>query len=345
METFRPFLDELYAKFSKNYLSTSMLYVPHYYLKLFREADRSEIETVSFLAAIYDYQMRVPTLLNNFVLLLDEMYKKNVRLIELLDRMSWENFRQSFYNQVLYGFFHRFDPKMKAFYWILKIVYECDLESKLKNSFEYDMVLASAIYSELEKYKNMVPVDEYRVVKSILPSPEKGSPLKRYNLFLRWMVRDEYPDLGKWKSLDKTKLKVPLGLEIQRTAGRIFYGRDLKASRSESLKITKLLQQINPDDPIKYDFVLSRPALLGWCLKEKEYSHCQTCLLKQACKIGSKTGTYSKLFDTKLKEPIEAINPESLIRKHDHLVKIAYQYLVKKYNLYDCRTDTAIDHD
>ncbi|MEM4522617.1 MAG: DUF2400 family protein [Nitrososphaeria archaeon] len=340
----RKLLDELYVKFSKNYLSTSMLYVPHYYLKLFRKADRPEIEALSFLTAIYDYQMRVPTLLNNFVLFVDELYRRNSRLSDLLDRGFWENFRQSFVNKVVYSFFHRFDPKMKAFYWMLRIVYEEDLESKLKNALEYDMSLASAIYNKLEKYKNMIPDEEYRVVKSILPSPERSSPLKRYNLFLRWIIRDEYPDLGVWKSLDKYKLIVPLGLEIQRVAGRVFYGRDTKVSRSESLKITELLKQINPEDPIKYDFVLSRPALLGWCLKETEYSHCLTCLLKQACKIGSKTSTYSKLFETKLKEPIEAKNPENLIRKHDHLVKIAYQYFIEKYNLHDCRTDTAIDH-
>ncbi|MBC7091240.1 MAG: DUF2400 family protein [Nitrososphaeria archaeon] len=344
MNLFRLLLDELYVKFSKSYLSTSMLYAPHYYMKLFGKVDDSELETISFLAAIYDYQMRVPSLLNKFLFLAEELYKRKARFVDLLDRRFWESFRQSFLNQVIYGFFHRFDPRMLGFYWIMKIVYERDLESKLRDSVEYDIALASTIYSELEKYRNIIPADEFKVVKSILPSPEKGSPFKRYNLFLRWIVRDEYPDLGVWKNLDKAKLMVPLGLEIQRVAGRIFYGKDTKASRSESIKITELLKQVNPEDPIKYDFVLSRPALLGWCLKETEYSHCQTCLLRQACKIGSKTETYSRLFDTKLKEPIEAKKPENLIKRHNHLVKIAYQYFIEKYKLHDCRTDVAIDH-
>ena len=341
---FRSMMDELYDKFSKYYLSTSMLYLPHYYLRHFRNVSKAEVESISFLAAIYDYQMRVPTLLNNFILLVDELYRMNARLFDLLDESFWKNFRQSFVTQTVYGFFHRFDPKMKAFYWILKTVYEQDLESKMRGAVEYDTTLASAIYKELERCKNTIPADEYKVVKRILPSPKRHSPLKRYNLFLRWVVRDEYPDLGVWKSLDKSRLIVPLGLEIQRVAGRVFYGKDLKENREESLKITGVLRQVNADDPIKYDFVLSRPALLGWCLKVKEYSHCQTCLLKQACKVGSKTSTYSKLFETRLKDPIEAKNTENLIRKHDYIVKIAYQYFIEKYHLHDCRTDAAIDH-
>jgi hypothetical protein len=131
MRFFRSMMDELYGKFSKYYLSASMLYLPHYYLRHFRNVSKAEVESISFLAAIYDYQMRVPTLLNNFVLLVDELYRMNARLFDLLDESFWKNFRQYFVTQTVYGFFHRFDPKMKAFYWILKTVYERDLESKL----------------------------------------------------------------------------------------------------------------------------------------------------------------------------------------------------------------------
>jgi len=50
---------------------------------------------------------------------------------------------------------------------------------------------------------------------------------KRINLFLRWVVRDEYPDLGIWRNLDKSKLLIPLGNEIARVAGRVFFERAL----------------------------------------------------------------------------------------------------------------------
>lgn len=69
---------------------------------------------------------------------------------------------------------------------------------------------------------------EIRRVKNIMPKPNPRSPLKRINLFLRWVVRDEYLDLGLWKTIDKNRLKIPLGLEIARVAGRLFFGRDLK---------------------------------------------------------------------------------------------------------------------
>ncbi|MHC4745504.1 MAG: TIGR02757 family protein, partial [Planctomycetota bacterium] len=44
----------------------------------------------------------------------------------------------------------------------------------------------------------------------LLPRPAAGSPCKRLNLFLRWMVRSDDVDVGLWKSLDKARLIVPV---------------------------------------------------------------------------------------------------------------------------------------
>ncbi len=50
----------------------------------------------------------------------------------------------------------------------------------------------------------------------LLSSPENGSACKRMNLYLRWMVRRESPDLGLWTFVDPSQLVMPLDTHIHR---------------------------------------------------------------------------------------------------------------------------------
>ncbi len=177
-----------------------------------------------------------------------------------------------------------------AFPRLLRIVYDEDLEEKVKDSDEPDLKLNEVIWRKLYEYKNKDLIPEYaweRIAKkNFLPKPDSRSPLKRINLFLRWMARDEYPDLGLWSSIDKKKLKVPLGKEISRTAGRVFYGKEeIEIDRKHMYRLTRKLAEINPDDPIKYDFVLTGPQILGICLKKLMYSHYSVCPLRNICQV------------------------------------------------------------
>ncbi|NLY04008.1 MAG: TIGR02757 family protein [Campylobacter sp.] len=84
------------------------------------------------------------------------------------------------------------------------------------------------------------------------------SPYKRYNMYLRWMVRDKDIDLGLFKSIDKSTLLMPLDLHTHRVSlalgllGRKSY--DFKAV----MELTKRVRKFDPKDPIKYDFALYR---------------------------------------------------------------------------------------
>ena len=49
------------------------------------------------------------------------------------------------------------------------------------------------------------------LIGKIPPKKTKGvSPYKRWNMFLRWMVRNNEPDLGLWKGVEKNRLIIPL---------------------------------------------------------------------------------------------------------------------------------------
>lgn len=88
------------------------------------------------------------------------------------------------------------------------------------------------------------------------PHPAKGSPCKRVNLFLRWMVRNRDVDFGIWKTIKPSELIIPLDVHIWRVSKRWGFTERNSQNLKAAIEITEYLRQIEPEDPLKYDFVL-----------------------------------------------------------------------------------------
>ena len=117
----------------------------------------------------------------------------------------------------------------------------------------------------------------------LLPRPAAGSACKRLNLFLRWMVRNDDVDAGLWKSIDKARLIVPVDVHMSRLC-RILGLYDQKTvSLSTAVKITESFAEIEPADPVKYDFALSRVGITEGCNGKYEL-RCEVCELEEFCK-------------------------------------------------------------
>lgn len=122
-----------------------------------------------------------------------------------------------------------------------------------------------------------------RGLKYLLASPDGGSACKRLNLFLRWMIRDDRVDAGLWKSIDKAKLVVPLDVHMARLCRILgLYGQKTP-SLAAALKITESFLKIQPADPVKYDFALSRIGIVEAC-NGKYKPRCNGCELVEFCK-------------------------------------------------------------
>jgi uncharacterized protein (TIGR02757 family) len=133
-----------------------------------------------------------------------------------------------------------------------------------------------------EKYAGFHNGQVSHGLKYLLASPTGGSVCKRLNLFLRWMVRDDDVDVGLWKSVDKAKLIVPVDVHMARLC-RILGFHDRKTvSLSTAIKITKYFTKIEPADPVKYDFALTRVGIVEDC--DGVYRpRCRNCELSEFC--------------------------------------------------------------
>lgn len=92
----------------------------------------------------------------------------------------------------------------------------------------------------------------------LIPSPERSSACKRLNLFLRWMVRSDSVDPGGWNEVDKSKLIVPLDTHMHNIALQLGLTKRKQGNLKTAEEITSGFAKISPNDPVKYDFCLTR---------------------------------------------------------------------------------------
>ncbi len=92
----------------------------------------------------------------------------------------------------------------------------------------------------------------------LVPSPVEGSACKRLNLFLRWMVRQDGVDPGGWENVPQSKLIVPVDTHMHRICLHLGLTRRKQANMATAVEITEGFRALAPDDPVRYDFSLTR---------------------------------------------------------------------------------------
>lgn len=115
----------------------------------------------------------------------------------------------------------------------------------------------NGIYNNTKQFKSFIGQ------KAI--NPRTSSPLKRWNLFLRWVARKDNIDLGLWQnpqnaqdSLDKADLILPLDTHTFRLSKKLNLLQGKTYNLYSALEITSNLVRFCADDPVKYDFALYR---------------------------------------------------------------------------------------
>jgi uncharacterized protein (TIGR02757 family) len=95
----------------------------------------------------------------------------------------------------------------------------------------------------------------------LLPLPERGSACKRLHLYLRWMVREDAVDPGGWAGIPAAKLIVPLDTHMHAFGRSAGFTDRRQADMRAAMEITEGFRKMMPDDPVKYDFVLTREGI------------------------------------------------------------------------------------
>jgi uncharacterized protein (TIGR02757 family) len=123
-------------------------------------------------------------------------------------------------------------------------------------------------------------------VRFFFPSPASGSACKRWNLYLRWMVRKDAMDFGLWGAIPTSRLVIPTDTHVHRVARRLGLTRRRAADWKTAREITDRLARFDPMDPVRYDYALCELGTIGICRPVLAESLCAQCSLNVACPAG-----------------------------------------------------------
>lgn len=161
----------------------------------------------------------------------------------------------------LKGFCHRTFNETDLLFFIhfLKQVYQTG--TSLEMAFFEDLVPhGNQVENGLNQFRKRFTGDPFfpkRTGKHIA-SPAQKSACKRLNMFLRWMVRKDEKgvDFGIWKSISPAQLVCPCDVHVERTARLLGLIQRKGMDWQTALELTANLRELNPNDPVKYDFAL-----------------------------------------------------------------------------------------
>ena len=124
-----------------------------------------------------------------------------------------------------------------------------------------------------------------RGTRYLLTDVRGGSAAKRIHMFLRWMVRDEAPDLGLWTSARPAQLIMPMDTHTARISRYVGLTSRPVADGRMASEVTEALRIIDPQDPVRFDFSMSRLGILGHCLQRRDDTVCPSCPLDGVCTL------------------------------------------------------------
>lgn len=111
------------------------------------------------------------------------------------------------------------------------------------------------LVEEIQKY--MCAANEGASCSQCFPTNLRTTALKRINMALRWLVRDDgIVDLGIWKSIPKSKLYIPLDVHVGNISRKLGLLDRKSNDRKAVEQLTAVLRELDPQDPVKYDFAL-----------------------------------------------------------------------------------------
>ena len=268
--------------------------------RFFRQSDTKDVdnqdvrfitEFVAILSALYAYG-NVKSIKNflNFLLerIFPNSYNKNFerdssynKLQTLLDTIS--KLQES--NLKPYRFQTAKDNLI-----ILRTLGEMFSESKTLEQFFLGEDLEEKINHFQKEFLERIPQKSYGI-RFWIGKGERGGSYKRILLFLRWMVRDQFPDFGIYKTIPKSNLLYPIDTHINQFSRLLSISNRTTPNVQKSREITDFFRQLEPEDPLRFDYLLTRIGILGMCKAKFANDICKKCKLHSHCiEFGSATG-------------------------------------------------------
>ena len=252
----KSFLDEKVATYNRpDFIPDDPICIPHAYTL------QQDIEITGFFAATLASGQRIT------------IFNKWRELFERMDGAPYEFILHHSDEELkaLLGFKHRTFNEIDLLYFVAFLKHHYTHHDSLEDAFlqeltEEDEHMEGGL-TGFHEYFFSLEEAPHRTRKHVA-TPLRKSACKRLNMYLRWMVRSDKQgvDFGLWRRISPAQLICPCDLHVDRIGRRLGLITRKQTDWLTALELTANLRQLDPEDPVKYDF-----ALFGLGIEERHW--------------------------------------------------------------------------
>jgi len=188
------------------------------------------------------------------------------QIVKFLDSLDFSLLEQSdaAINAALAGHYYRFQKSediIALFIALKRLQKQTTLEAVFKSGYEKNNNVIDGINATIKILTSFYPhqTQGYSFLLSQVTTKTKGAgALKRWMMFLRWMVRYDNIDMGLWSGINKADLIMPLDTHTYKVGLRLGLLKRKNYDLQAAIELTQTLKTFNPKDPLMYDFALYR---------------------------------------------------------------------------------------
>ena len=164
----------------------------------------------------------------------------------------------------LSGHYYRFQKAsdVVALFIALKRLYdEMSLEELFVSEYKKEHNILDGLRAVINKLERLYPYQSrgYNFLLSKVGTKTKGAgALKRWMMYLRWMVRDDAIDMGLWSGVSRADLIIPLDTHTFHVSRKLGLLERKTYDLQAAIELTDRLKEFDANDPLKYDFALYR---------------------------------------------------------------------------------------
>lgn len=238
----KEFLEEKYAAYNHpRFVETDPIQIPHLFSK------QEDIEIAGFLAATIAWGNRQAILKNAH------------RLMQMLEMEPHQFILNASEKELqpLKTFVHRTFNGDDCIYFIRALRNIYLRHGGLKTVFEENYHRHQNIKETLADFHHLFFALPGERTRKHISNVNKGASAKRLNMFLRWMVRKDKQgvDFGIW-NIPASALMLPLDVHTGNTGRKLGLLQRKSNDWKAVEEITQNLRQLDPNDPVRYDFAL-----------------------------------------------------------------------------------------
>lgn len=253
-----PMLDALVTQYKvPAYIENDPIQIPHRFIH-----DPKACELTGLIAALFSYGRRD---------LIIETVNRILRIMENDPMEFVENFNIKRDAKLFEHFVYRFNKPGDLVFLLARLQWAYREYGTLENLFltHKRENLRGSIAGFMDALLGEAPLNTYGL-KFLFAHPNHGGACKRFNMYLRWMVRQDMEasgrvDFGLWRNaLTPAELLVPLDTHILKMNAKLQMSPRRSGTWETAEEITGVLRLLCPEDPVKYDY-----ALFGFSLEQR----------------------------------------------------------------------------